>query len=264
MKNLLTTRNNITLTGSGEKVIFFVHGFGCNQLMWRFVAPAFEKDHKIVLIDLVGCGASDETAYDYNKYDSLDGYADDIIQICENFSLEEIILVGHSVSAMIGTLAVNKRPDLFEKLIMLTPSPRYINDENYIGGFDQNDIDEMINLLNHNYIGWAKNIAPVIVGDNSSPVVANELSDSFCSNNSEIACHFAGVTFLGDNRNDITQIQTETLIIQSKNDNLAPLEVGNYMHEKIPLSKLTVIDTVGHTPHLTYPELVIEAIKNFI
>jgi sigma-B regulation protein RsbQ len=264
MRQLLTVRNNIHLTGSGDKVIFFVHGFGCNQLMWRFITPAFEKDYTIVLIDLVGCGKSDETAYNYTKYNTLVGYADDIIEICENYSLKEVILVGHSVSAMIATLAVNKQPNLFKKLIMLCPSPRYINDENYIGGFTQPDIDEMIKLLNHNYIGWAKNFVPLIVKDISNPSITRELSESFCNNNSEIASHFAKVTFLGDNRNDIKKIQTETLIIQSSNDNIAPLEVGHYLHQNIALSKLTIIDTIGHTPHLYNPELVIEAIKKFI
>jgi sigma-B regulation protein RsbQ len=232
--------------------------------MWRYIVPIFEKDFTIVLIDLVGCGASDELAYDYNKYNSLNGYADDILEICENFSLEEVILVGHSVSTMIATLAVNKQPGMFKKLVMLCPSPRYINDENYIGGFHQNDIDEMIKLLNHNYLDWAVNIAPVIVGDISKPKVTKELSDSFCHNDPEIASHFAKVAFLGDNRDDIKKIEIETLIIQSGNDSIAPLQVGHYLHQNINLSRLNIIDTMGHTPHLCNPDLVIESIKNFI
>jgi sigma-B regulation protein RsbQ len=264
MNPALIKRNNIHLSGTGGKVLFFLHGFGCSQLMWRYIVPSFEKEYTIILIDLVGCGASDETAYDFNKYNTLDGYANDILEICNDLSLKEVILIGHSVSAMIATLAVNKQPAVFNKLIMLCPSPRYINDENYEGGFQQTDIDEMVKLLNQYYLGWAANIAPVIVGNNSQPNVTKELSDSFCNNNPEIASHFAKVAFMGDNRNDIKNIKTETLIIQSANDHIAPLQVGNYLHQNIPFSKFVVIDTVGHTPHLCNPNLVIESIRNFI
>jgi len=264
MLEKLIAKNNITVNGTGSKSMFLVHGYGCHQNMWRFITPQFKDDYKIVLIDLVGSGKSDENSYDYDKYSSLEGYADDIIEICDALNLMNICLVGHSVSAMICLLAALKRPALFKKLIMIGPSPRYINDTDYFGGFSQNDIDELLETLDSNYLGWSSAMAPVIMDNADRPELAAELEQSFCQNNPEIAKHFAKVTFLGDNRDDLKKLTTDTLILQSENDAIASIKVGQFVHDTIPNSKLVVLETTGHCPHLSGPEQTIHAMKQYL
>jgi sigma-B regulation protein RsbQ len=264
MLEKLIKQNNVTILGNGSQVIFFVHGYGCDQNMWRFITPHFKDTYKIVLIDLVGCGKSVESAYDYDKYNSLEGHADDIINICDALNLEDVCMVAHSVSAMIATLAAVKRPALFKKLIMIGPSPRYINDADYFGGFSEKDIEELLETLDSNYLGWSSAMAPVIMDNLDRPDLAAELETSFCQNNPEIASHFAKVTFLGDNRNDLKKLATDTLIIQSKKDAIASLEVGQFVHKNIENSKLVVLESTGHCPHMSAPNKTIEAMKNYL
>ena len=264
MLEKLIKKNNVTIHGTSSKVMFFVHGYGCDQNMWRFITPHFKDSYKIVLIDLVGSGKSDENAYNYDKYNSLKGHADDIINICDALNLKDVCIVVHSVSAMIATLAAVKRPVLFKKIIMIGPSPRYINDADYFGGFSQKDIDELLETLDSNYLGWSSAMAPVIMGNLDRPELAAELEASFCQNNPEIATHFAKVTFLGDNRNDLKKLSTDTLIIQSKTDAIASIEVGQFVNNNISNSKLVVLETIGHCPHLSAPNKTIEAIKNYL
>jgi sigma-B regulation protein RsbQ len=216
------------------------------------------------LIDLVGSGKSDENAYDFDKYSSLEGYADDIIEICDALNLKDVCFVGHSVSAIIGLLAAVKRPALFKKLIMIGPSPRYINDAVYFGGFSQNDIDDLMETLDSNYLGWSSAMAPVIMGNSDRPELAAELEESFCQNNPEIAKHFAKVTFQGDNRSDLNKLTTDTLIIQSMEDAIASVKVGQYVHENIANSRLVILETTGHCPHLSFPNQTIEAMKKYL
>jgi sigma-B regulation protein RsbQ len=260
----LVAKNNITIQGTGSKSMFLVHGYGCDQNMWKFITPQFKEDYRIILIDLVGSGKSDENAYDYDKYSSLEGYADDIIEICDALNLKDICFVGHSVGAIIGLLAAVKRPALFEKLIMIGPSPRYINDAVYFGGFSQNDIDDLMETLDSNYLGWSSAMAPVIMGNPDRPELAAELEESFCQNNPEIAKHFAKVTFQGDNRSDLNKLTTDTLIIQSMEDAIASVKVGRYVHENIANSKFVILETTGHCPHLSDPNQTIEAIKKYL
>lgn len=264
MDTTILTRNNVNIIGEGEKTLLFIHGYGCDQSMWRFVTPAFEKNYKIVLIDLVGSGKSDESAYDYEKYGTLEGYRDDVLDICVELKLKNVTLIGHSISANISILASIAAEEMFNKLILVCPSPRFLNDENYNGGFDKSDIDELISAVESNYLGWSKAIAPVIMGNATQPELANELEVSFCSNNPEIAKHFAKVTFLCDNRKELELVTTKTLIIQCAEDNLASIEIGKYVHSKISGSELSVLPTNGHCPHLSNPEEVIQAIKSFI
>lgn len=264
MLQKLVTRNNITIHGTGSKSMFLVHGYGCDQNMWRFITPQFKEDYRIILIDLVGSGKSDENAYDFDKYSSLEGYADDIIEICDALNLKDVCFVGHSVSAIIGLLAAVKRPALFKKLIMIGPSPRYINDAVYFGGFSQNDIDDLMETLDSNYLGWSSAMAPVIMGNSDRPELAAELKESFCQNNPEIAKHFAKVTFQGDNRSDLNKLTTDTLIIQSMEDAIASVKVGQYVHENIANSTLVIIETTGHCPHLSFPNQTIEAMKKYL
>ena len=257
-------RNNVKQFGSGSQPMMFAHGYGCDQNMWRFVTPAFENDYQIILFDHTGSGQSDEREYDFDKYSSLDGYAEDIIQICEELELRDVLFVGHSVSTMIGVLAAAERPDLFSKLIMIGPSPRYINDEDYHGGFSKKDISDLIETLESNFLGWSSSITPVIAGNPDKPETAAELHNSFCRMNPEIAKHFAKVTFLADNREDLPRVSVPSLIIQCDPDVIAPTEVGKYVHERMQNSCYVQMNASGHCPHLTAPELTIDAIKAYL
>ncbi|TVR79226.1 MAG: alpha/beta hydrolase [Chitinophagaceae bacterium] len=264
MSDFVTIRNNINISGKGKQPMVFAHGYGCSQNMWRFVAPAFEKDYKIVLFDHVGSGKSDLSAYDFEKYNSLKGYADDLIEICDELHLQNVILVGHSVSCMIAVLAAAKRPELFDKLVLVGPSPRYINDNEYHGGYKKQDIDELIKAVESDYLCWSSFITPVIIGDSEKPEYSEELRDSFCSMDPEIAKHFAKVTFRGDNREDLSKVSNSTLIIQCQSDVIAPVQVGEYVHKKMPDSKYLLLDISGHCPHLTAPEQVISGMQAFL
>lgn len=264
MHNSVRIRNNIKIFGEGTQAMIFAHGYGCDQNMWRFITPAFEKDFKIILFDHVGSGNSDLTAYDFEKYNSLKGYADDLIEICEALALKKIIYTGHSVSSMIGVLAAACRPDLFDKLILITPSPCYINHTDYFGGFTQKDIDELIATLENNYLGWSSFITPVIIGNPEKEEFSKELNNSFCTMNPDIAKHFAKVTFLGDNRNDLSKVSTRTLILQCHPDVIAPVEVGKFVHQEISNSTYVLLNSSGHCPHLTTPVQVISTIQSFL
>jgi sigma-B regulation protein RsbQ len=257
-------RNNVTIQGEGTQVMLMAHGYGCDQNMWRFVTPAFRKKYKIVLFDHVGSGKSDISAYDYKKYASLQGYANDIVEICETLNLKNVILIGHSVGAMMGLLAASKAPHLFDNLIMVSPSPRYINDETYHGGFDEADIQELLESLDSNYLGWSSAITPVIMGNADKPELSEELANSFCQNNPEIAKHFANVTFMGDSRNDLSKLTTKTLILQCTSDVIAPEAVGKYVNEQLQNSTIVVMEATGHCPHMSAPKETIEIISKFL
>ncbi len=258
------SKNNVKVLGKGSQPIIFAHGYGCDQHMWRFVYPAFLEDYKVILFDHVGAGNSDESYYSREKYNHLRGYARDILDICEELELENIILVGHSVSSMIAVLAVNLKPSLFSKLILVSPSPKYINDGDYRGGFEKEDIDGLMKALESNYLGWSAQVAPEIMGNKNNPELGEELTNSFCRTNPEIARHFAKVTFLSDNREDLQKVEIPTLILQCSEDMLAPVEVGEYVNRKITDSNLVQLAATGHCPNLSAPEETIEAIKNYL
>ncbi len=257
-------RNNVTVKGNGTQPIMFAHGYGCDQNMWRYVYPAFEENYRVILFDHVGAGNSVESYYDKVKYDNLQGYADDILEICKALELDNIILVGHSVSSMIAVLAANNNPEIFSQIIMVGPSPCYINKDGYNGGFNQEDIEELIEALESNYLGWASNMAPVIMGNPGNPELGEELTNSFCRTNPEIAKHFAKVTFFGDNREDLKALKIPSLIIQCKEDVIAPVEVGKYVHESTKNSDFRLINATGHCPNLSAPKETIEAIKTYL
>ncbi len=244
--------------------MLFAHGFGCDQQMWRLVTPAFEDDHRVVLFDHVGAGGSDQSAYDRRRYDSLDGYAEDVLEICRELDLKRVIFVGHSVSAMIGVLAATREPDRFEKLILVGPSPRYLDDGDYGGGFSRADIEELLDSLESNYLGWSSVMAPVIMGNPDRPELGEELTNSFCRSDPEIAAHFARVTFLSDNRADLANVKVPTLVLQCSEDAIAPRAVGEYVHAQIPGSRLLVLDATGHCPNLSAPAETIAAIRSFL
>jgi sigma-B regulation protein RsbQ len=250
--------------GAGVRPILFAHGFGCDQTMWRYVAPAFEADHRVVLFDHVGAGSSDSSAYDRTKYSSLAGYADDVVEICEELDLRDVIFVGHSVSAMIGVLAANKRPDRFSRLVLVAPSPRYIHDSDYVGAFTQSDIEGLLELIDSNYMAWASMLAPKIMGNPDRPALGEELTESFCRTDAEIARHFARVTFLSDNRADLPKVKRPSLILQCSDDAIAPEAVGEYMHRSLRDSWLVKMKATGHCPNLSAPEETIAATRAFL
>ncbi|MFL5281701.1 MAG: alpha/beta fold hydrolase [Rhodopila sp.] len=244
--------------------MMFAHGFGCDQNMWRYVAPAFEDSFRTILFDHVGAGKSDLSAYDPAKYADLSGYADDVVEIGRELGLRNATFVGHSVSAMIGILASRKAPDLFETLVLVGPSPRYINDSDYIGGFAAEQIEELVGFLSENYMGWSAAMAPMIMGNPKRPELGEELTNSFCRTDPEIAKAFARVTFMSDNRADLVGVKARTLILQCNEDIIAPLEVGDYVHRHIAGSKLVVMKATGHCPNLSAPDETIAAIRAFV
>jgi sigma-B regulation protein RsbQ len=257
-------RNNVRIFGKGAQPVIFAHGFGCDQNMWRLVYPSFEDKYKIVLFDYVGSGKSDLSAYNAERYSNLNGYAEDILDIIHELELGKVILVGHSVSSMIGLLAAIKEPDVFDQLIFVGPSARYINDAGYIGGFERKDIEELLDTMEKNYIGWANFLAPAIMKNPEYPELSEELTESFCSTDPVIARRFAEATFFSDNRTDLPKLKVPSLIMQCSDDLIAPLEVGTYLHENIPNSSLRVLNATGHCPHMSAPEETIAVINEYL
>ncbi|MEE3716336.1 alpha/beta hydrolase [Tumidithrix elongata RA019] len=265
MAQNILERNNVKVSGQGTQPMLFAHGFGCDQNMWRFVTPAFEADYQIVLFDYVGSGKSDLQAYDPQRYTELTGYAQDILDICTALDLKDTILVGHSVSSTIGILAAIASPQFFERLILVTPSPRYINDPpDYVGGFERSDIEGLLDIMEKNYIGWANFLAPVIMKNEDRPELTQELETSFCSTDPVIANRFARATFYGDNRSDLAKVTLPSLILQCSEDAIAPTEVGEYMHRHLPESTLKLMQATGHCPHMSHPQETIALMKAYL
>ena len=257
-------RNSVRVRGNGPATVFFAHGFGCDQNVWHLLEPAYAERYRTVMFDLVGSGTSDLSAYDAAKYSSLQGYADDVLEIVDEFGGAKNLFVGHSVSAMIGMLADLEKPGRFGGHLMVSPSPCYINQGDYVGGFSRADIESLLETLDSNYLGWSSNMAPVIMGTPDRPELGVELTNSFCRTDPEIAKQFARVTFLSDNRADVARLTTPTLIIQCNEDIIAPLAVGEFLHRTLPDSTLAVIDNVGHCPHLSAPRACSMAMDAFL
>ncbi|MEK4364608.1 alpha/beta hydrolase [Paenibacillus sp. FSL M8-0212] len=258
-------RNNVKVLGSGSQTIVFAHGFGCDQDMWRYIVPGFMENYRVVLFDYVGSGESQINYYDAVKYNNLQGYAQDVLEIMEALELKDTIFVGHSVSSMIGMLASIQNPIYFKQIVMLGPSPRYVNDlPNYYGGFDRNDIDELLEMMQMNFIGWASYLAPIVMNNPERKELTEELEKSFCSRDPHIARQFAEVTFLSDCRIDLEQATVPTLILQCSDDSIAPVEVGDYLHAHLKNSRLQQMTAKGHYPHLSQPEETIRMIKDYL
>ncbi|MGY4510226.1 alpha/beta fold hydrolase [Bradyrhizobium sp. USDA 3650] len=257
-------RNNVHVRGAGSRAMMFAHGFGCDQNMWRFVAPAFEKDFRTVVFDHVGAGGSDLSAYDRSKYSSLGGYADDVVEIGRELDLQDAVFVGHSVSGMIGVLAAQKAPGMFGKLVLIGPSARYIDDEGYVGGFSAKQIEELLQFLESNHMGWSAQMAPAIMGNPDRPELGAELTNSFCRTDPEIAKAFARVTFTSDNRKDLPFVSVPTLVLQCSEDIIASQEVGDYVNRSIPKSRMIVLKATGHCPNLSAPDEVVDAMRTFV
>ncbi len=259
------TRNNVRQLGHGTQPMVFAHGFGCDQNMWRLVTPAFEADYRIILFDYVGHGESDRSAYDPAKYASLDGFAQDLLEIVRVLDLHDVVLVAHSVSSMIGVLAANEEPERFSRLVMVGPSPRYINDPpDYAGGFDRPDIDGLLDMMDKNYIGWAGALAPLITKNPDRPELGAELNASFCSTDPEVARQFAQATFLADNRADLPRLGIPSLVLQCSDDAIAPQGVGEYVARVTPGSTFHQLRATGHCPHLSHPDETVAAIRDYL
>jgi sigma-B regulation protein RsbQ len=265
MDNAIIARNNVRVFGSGKQPMLFAHGFGCDQNMWRFLTPAFADDYRIVVFDYVGSGKSDLGAYDAERYSSLAGYAKDVLDVIHALDLRDVILVGHSVSSMVGVLAANAEPERFAHLIMVGPSPRYVNDPpEYVGGFERRDIEGLLETMEKNYIGWANFLAPAVMKNPDRPELSQELEASFCSTDPVIARRFAEATFFADNRSDLAAVRVPSLIMQCSDDMIAPFEVGDYLARMLPNSTLRVLEATGHCPHLSHPGETIGVIREYL
>ena len=257
-------RNSIRTNGAGNRTLVFAHGFGCDQNMWRYVEPAFRERYRTILFDHVGAGQSDLTAYDPAKYATIAGYAEDVVQIGQELGLNDAVFVGHSVSSMVGALASIEAPDMFGDLIMVCPSPRFIDDGDYVGGFAANEIEELLTSLADNHMGWSAAMAPAIMGNADRPELAEELTNSFCRTDPEIAKQFARATFTADNRADLLKVKARTLILQASDDIIASEQVGEFVHKSISGSRIVYLKASGHCPNLSAPQEVISAIEDFV
>ncbi|MGW6819388.1 alpha/beta fold hydrolase [Streptomyces sp. NPDC055005] len=258
-------RNNVTVTGRADgPVLLLAHGFGCDQNMWRLIVPALAEDFRVVLFDYVGSGRSTPAAWSEQRYSALEGYALDVLEVCEELDLRDAIFVGHSVSAMVGVLAAAKAPGRFSRLVMVAPSPRYIDEDGYRGGFAADDIDELLESLESNYLGWSAAMAPVIMGNADRPELGRELTTSFCATDPDMARVFARTTFLSDSREELKTVSVPTLVLECEQDVIAPREVGAYVHAAIPGSRLVTLKATGHCPQLSAPEATAEAIIEFV
>ena len=258
-------RNNVNVHGNPDgRPMMFAHGFGCDQNMWRYVWPAFEDDFRIVLFDHVGAGGSDARAFDRNRYSSLRGYADDVVEISRELDLSDTVFVGHSVSAMIGVLAATTQPERYGSLVLIGPSPRYIDDGEYLGGFSEEDIAGLLDSMDSNFLGWSSAMAPVIMGNEDRPELGEELTNSFCRSDPEIAKQFARVTFMSDNREDLAAVRTPSLVLQCSDDPIAPESVGRYVARCLPESRYVQLGATGHCPNLSAPQETIAAIRAFV
>jgi sigma-B regulation protein RsbQ len=261
----VAARNNVHVSGRGTQPMLFAHGFGCDQNMWRFVAPAFEDDYRVVLFDYVGAGQSELSAYDPERYSTLAGYAGDVLDVVHALDLHDVIFVGHSVSAMIGVLAANREPERFARLVLIGPSPRYVNEPpQYVGGFERAVIVGLLETMDRNYIGWANFLAPAIMKNDDRPELGEELAESFCSTDPLIARRFAEATFFADNRADLPQVSVPSLVLQCSDDMIAPDAVGEYVHRTMPRSTLRRMRAVGHCPHLSAPDETIALIREYL
>ncbi len=264
MYNIIIKRNNVKILGRGEQPIVFAHGFGCDQNVWKNVYPAFERDYKVVLFDYVGSGESDSRAFNQTKYQSLEGYADDMLEVIYELDLHSVIMAGHSISSMIGLIAAIRQPETFEQMIFVTPSPCYINDNGYVGGFERSDIDALIERMDADYLEWAGFMAPIAMQNADRPELAAELTRQFRNGNPDIIRHFARATFFADYRKELSKLRVPALILQSQEDFTVPLEVGEYLHRMIPGSTLRVIDATGHYPHMSAPDVIVREMKQYL
>lgn len=265
MNQRILLRNNVKVSGKGQKTIIFAPGFGCDLNVWNLTAPKFEEDYQVVLFDYVGSGQSDYQAYSADKYNDLYGYAQDVLDVCAALELKDTIFVGHSVGGIIGMLAAIEKPKLFEQLILIGPNPCYLNDiPDYHGGFEQEDLEGLIQMMEMNYIGWANYLSQVIMKNPERPELSKQLEDNFCSTDPDVARRFAVATFFSDHREDVQKVTVPSLILQCSDDTIAPVGVGEYMHRHLQNSTLHIMDATGHCPHMSHPEETVELVRGYL
>ena len=265
-RDAVRARNNVQIRGSGTRPMLFAHGFGCDQSMWRYVAPAFEQDYQVVLFDYVGCGKSDWSAWKAERYGTLEGYAQDVLDVVEAYDLRDVVFVGHSVSSMIGLLAAARAPERFSRLVLIGPSPCYVNDPDagYVGGFERKDLEGLLDLMEKNYVGWAAFLAPVVMKNTERAELVQELQASFCATDPRVTRAFARTTFLSDNRTDVPRVRVPSLILQCSDDAVAPEAVGAWMHANLPQSALATMRATGHCPHMSHPGETIALMREYL
>ena len=264
MPDNILSRNHVTQFGQGTQPMLFAHGFGCDQNMWRMVAPAFADDYRVVLFDYVGSGNSELSAYDPERYATLDGYARDLLDVVHALDLHDVVVVAHSVSSMVAVLAANQEPERFSRLVLVGPSPCYVNDPPYVGGFERSDIEGLLEMMDHNFIGWANFLGPAIMKNPDRPELGEELATSFCSTDPHVARRFAEATFFSDNRADLARVTVPSLVLQCSDDMVAPREVGEYLARELPRSTLRVMDATGHCPQMSHPEETIALMREYL
>ncbi|MFH0070845.1 alpha/beta fold hydrolase [Peribacillus sp. NPDC056705] len=262
--NEVLIRNNVKVMGSGERTLLFAHGFGCDQNMWRYITPAFEQDYRIVLFDYVGSGNSDQSVYTSERYSSLDGYVQDVLDVIEALKLEEVVCIGHSVSSMIGMLASIRRPELFDRLVMIGPSARYLNDDGYVGGFDKSDVLELLAMMEMNFAGWASFLAPIAMNNPELPKLTKELERSFIQADPAITREFAEVTFFSDCRHELSRTTVPSLIMQCSDDSIVPIAAGEYLHQHLNNSTFRLMEAKGHYPHISHPAETVAWIQEYL
>ena|SRR5688500_9876448 len=264
MSKAISEIHNIHITGNGTQPMLFAHGFGCDQTIWRYVTEAFEDKYKVILFDYIGSGKSDITYYNKERHSALQGYADDVLTICKDLQLQDVIFIGHSVSCMIGMLAAIRQPELFSQLIMISPSPCYINDGDYKGGFERKQVDELFETMEHNLIEWASFLGPAIMGNPDKPELGEEMKERFCQGDAEITKKFARVSFFSDSRDQLKLLKIPSLIMQCREDVLVPTVIGHYMQDQMQQSTLLHLQATGHCPHLSAPNETINVIRNYL
>ncbi|MBE7941559.1 MULTISPECIES: alpha/beta hydrolase [Ramlibacter] len=260
----LRQRFNVTVHGDGPVTLLFVHGLGCNQSMWRFVAPHFEDRFRVVMMDLMGCGRSDWSAWEPGRYATLDGHAQDLIAVAQAFAGPHTVLVVHSVATMIGLLADLKAPPLFAAHAMFAPSPCYLNEGGYTGGFERETLAALLEMLDNDGATFAGRMAPVIMGESHPPGYAREIEDAFCATLPEAFRQFARATFEGDFRARLPQLVKPVLVLQCTEDVVAPRSVGEYMATTLPDARLVLVPTQGHVPQMADPTRCIQALEDFL
>ncbi len=263
-KEQVRARNNVRISGRGTQPLLLAHGFGCDQAMWRYIVPAFEDEYQVIVFDYVGCGKSDWSAYRTERYGTLDGYVQDVLDIVEAYDLRDVIFVGHSVSAVVGLLASLRAPDRFARHVLVGPSPCYVNDGDYVGGFERADIEGLLDLMDKNYLGWAAFLAPVVMKNPDQPAFAQELQDSFCATDPRVTREFAQATFLSDYRSDMARVTVPSLILQCSEDAISPESVGKYLHGELRGSTLKLMAATGHCPHMSHPAETIALMKDYL
>ncbi|GAB6927867.1 sigma factor SigB/phosphatase RsbP regulator RsbQ [Paenibacillus sp. JCM 10914] len=262
--NEVLIRNNVKVMGSGERTLLFAHGFGCDQNMWRYITPAFEQDYRIVLFDYVGSGNSDQSVYTSERYSSLDGYVQDVLDVIEALKLQDVVCIGHSVSSMIGMLASIRRPERFDRLVMIGPSARYLNDDGYVGGFDKSDVLELLAMMEMNFAGWASFLAPIAMNNPELPKLTKELERSFIQADPAITREFAEVTFFSDCRHELSRATVPALIMQCSDDSIVPIAAGEYLHQHLNNSTFRLMEAKGHYPHISHPEETVAWIQEYL